>query len=104
MEVAAYLDGLIEKVKSHDNIQVLTDALVVGFKGYKGNFTTEVLVGPGMYQRKIDHGVTVVATGAHEYVPQEFLYGQHHRVMTQLELGRSSRKNRQRRPSGSGWP
>ncbi len=87
MEVAAYLDGLIAQVKSHDNIQVLTGALVVGFSGYKGNFTTEVLVGPGMYERKIDHGVTVVATGAHEYQPKEFLYGQHHRVMTQLELG-----------------
>jgi heterodisulfide reductase subunit A len=87
MEVAAYLDGLIDKVKSHDKIQVLTGALVVGYKGYKGNFTTEVLVGPGMYERKIDHGVTVVATGAHEYVPKEFLYGQHHRVMTQMELG-----------------
>ena len=87
MEVAAYLDGLIDKVKSHDNIQVLTEALVVGYKGYKGNFTTEIMVGPGMYQRKIDHGVTVVATGAHEYVPKEFLYGQHQRVMTQMELG-----------------
>ncbi len=87
LEVAAYLDGLIEKVKSHGNIQVLTEALLVGFSGYKGNFTTEVLVGPGMYERKIDHGVTVVATGAHEYVPKEFLYGQHPRIMTQLELG-----------------
>ncbi|MCX5891751.1 MAG: FAD-dependent oxidoreductase, partial [Deltaproteobacteria bacterium] len=87
MEVAAYLDGLIAQVKSHDKIQVLTGALVVGFSGYKGNFTTEVLVGPGMYERKIDHGVTVLATGAHEYQPKEFLYGQHHRIMTQLELG-----------------
>ena len=87
MEVAPYLEGLIAQVKSHDKIQVLTGALVVGFSGYKGNFTTEVLVGPGMYERKIDHGVTVVATGAHEYQPKEFLYGQHHRVMTQLELG-----------------
>ncbi|MCL4502773.1 MAG: CoB--CoM heterodisulfide reductase iron-sulfur subunit A family protein [Deltaproteobacteria bacterium] len=87
-EVAPYLDNLINLVKTHDRIQVLTGALVVGFKGYKGNFTTEVLVGPGMYERKIDHGVTVVATGAHEYQPKEFLYGQHHRIMTQLELGR----------------
>ena len=35
-------------------------------------------VGPGMYERKIGHGVTVVATGAYEDVPKEFLYGQHH--------------------------
>ena len=56
LDVQAYLDGLIERVKAHDKIQVLTSALVVGFSGYKGNFTTEVLVGPGMYERKIDHG------------------------------------------------
>jgi heterodisulfide reductase subunit A-like polyferredoxin len=87
MEVKAYLDRLINQVRTHDKIQVLTEALVVGFSGYKGNFTTEVLVGPGMYERKIDHGVTVVATGAHEYQPKEFAYGEHHRVMTQLELG-----------------
>ncbi|MFZ5450007.1 MAG: NAD(P)-binding protein [Thermodesulfobacteriota bacterium] len=87
MDVQTYLDGLIERVKAHEKVQVLTGALVVGFSGYKGNFTTEVLVGPGMYERKIDHGVTVVATGAHEYQPKEFLYGEHDRVMTQLELG-----------------
>jgi heterodisulfide reductase subunit A-like polyferredoxin len=87
LDVAAYLDELIGKVKDHDKIQVLTGALVVGFSGYKGNFTTEVLVGPGMYERKIDHGALVVATGAQEYRPKEFLYGEDDRVMTQLELG-----------------
>ncbi len=87
MDVQSYLDQLINRVQGHDKIQVLTGALVVGFSGYKGNFTTEVLVGPGMYERKIDHGITVVATGAHEYHPKEFCYGEHDRVMTQLELG-----------------
>jgi heterodisulfide reductase subunit A-like polyferredoxin len=87
LDVQAYLNQLIDRVKAHEKIQVLTGALVVGYKGYKGNFTTEVLVGPGMYERKIDHGIAVVATGAHEYHPQEFLYGEHDRVMTQLELG-----------------
>ena len=60
---------------------------MVGFRGFKGNFTTEVLVGPGMYERKIEHGVTIVATGAREYRPKEYLYGDHKKVMTQLELG-----------------
>jgi len=86
--VHAYLDRLIKKVKAHDKIQVLTEALVVGFSGYKGNFTTEVLVGPGMYERKINHGVTVVATGGQEYRPTEYMYGEHPRVLTQLDLGR----------------
>ncbi|MEW6386487.1 MAG: NAD(P)-binding protein [Thermodesulfobacteriota bacterium] len=96
LDVQAYLDGLIEKVRSHGKIQVLTEALIVGYSGYKGNFTTEVLVGPAMYERKIDHGVTVVATGAQEYRPKEFLYGEDDRVMTQLELGRLLHENRDR--------
>jgi heterodisulfide reductase subunit A-like polyferredoxin len=75
-------------VTSHSQIQVLTRSLIVGFSGFKGNFTTEVLVGPGMYERKIDHGVVVLATGATEYSPKEFLYGQNENVVTQVELAK----------------
>jgi heterodisulfide reductase subunit A-like polyferredoxin len=85
-KIGAYLQDLIQKVTSHAKIQVLTRSLIVGFSGFKGNFTTELLVGPGMYARKIEHGVVILATGAHEYRPKEFLYGQDQRVMTQLEL------------------
>jgi heterodisulfide reductase subunit A-like polyferredoxin len=81
-----YLSDLIPKITSHPKIQVLTNALIVGFSGFQGNFTTEILVGPEMVQRKIDHGVVILATGAHEYQPKEFLYGQDDRVLTQLEL------------------
>ena len=79
---------LSERVTRHEKIQVIREALVVGFGGFKGNFTTEVMVGPGMYERKIDHGVLVLATGAKEYVPKEFLYGTDPRVLTQIEFGK----------------
>jgi heterodisulfide reductase subunit A-like polyferredoxin len=85
-DISTYLEELIQKVTSHPNIQILTQSLIVGFSGFKGNFTTEVLVGPGMYERKIDHGVVILATGANEYRPKEFLYGQDERVVTQVEL------------------
>jgi len=85
-DIQAYLDSLVERVSNHGKIQVLTNSLVVGFGGFKGNFTTEVIVGPGMYERKIEHGVIIVATGAMEYRPHEFLYGEDDRVMTQIEL------------------
>jgi heterodisulfide reductase subunit A-like polyferredoxin len=65
---------------------VLTRSLIVGFTGFKGNFTTEVLAGPGMYERKINHGVVIIATGANEYRPKEYLYAQSDGVMTQVEL------------------
>jgi heterodisulfide reductase subunit A-like polyferredoxin len=85
--IQEYVLGLIDRVTHHEKIQVLTESLIVGFSGFKGNFTTEVMVGPGMYERKIDHGVVVLATGAREYAPKEFSYGEDHRVMTQIELG-----------------
>ncbi len=88
LDVQAYLNQLIKEVVEHEKIQVLTEALVVGSAGYKGNFSTEVLVGPGMYHRRIEHGVTIVATGAKESKPREFRYGEDSRIMTQLELGR----------------
>ncbi len=84
--VVEYLEALVAKVIAHEKIQVLTRSLIVAFSGFKGNFTTEVLVGPGMYERKIDHGVVILATGAVEYTPTEYLYGESDRVVTQLGL------------------
>jgi heterodisulfide reductase subunit A len=100
LDANAFVDDLIAKVQAHDKIQVLTQALVVNHRGYKGNFTTEVLVGPGMYERKIDHGAIVVATGAVEYRPTEFAYGQDPGVMTQIELGDLMHQDKER---VAGW-
>ena len=87
-DIGTYLDGLIEKVTSHPKIQVLTSSLIVNFSGFKGNFETEVLIGPAMYERKIKHGVVILATGATEYQPTEYLYGENAAVVTQTELSR----------------
>ncbi len=87
-DIQRYLLELVDRVTGHEKIQVLTESLIVGFSGFKGNFTTEIMVGPGMYERKIDHGVVILATGANEYKPEEYLYGQDYRVVTQIELGK----------------
>jgi heterodisulfide reductase subunit A len=50
-----------------------------------GNFTTRVKSDRGITE--IHHGAAVIATGADEYKPTEYLYGDDERVMTQLELG-----------------
>jgi heterodisulfide reductase subunit A-like polyferredoxin len=97
--IGEYLDGLVSRVTSHEKIQVITNALVVGFSGFQGNFTTEILVGPDMVQRKIKHGAVIVATGAHEYRPQEYLYGDDPRVMTQLELADRMQKGELEEPT-----
>jgi heterodisulfide reductase subunit A-like polyferredoxin len=87
-DIQRYLLELVERVTNHDKIQVLAESLIVAFTGFKGNFTTEVMVGPGMYERKIEHGVVILATGANEYKPKEYLYGEDYRVMTQIDLGK----------------
>ncbi|MFC1892090.1 FAD-dependent oxidoreductase, partial [Thermodesulfobacteriota bacterium] len=85
-DISEYVSELVEKVEGHDLIQVLTNSLIVGFGGFKGNFYTEIIVGPGMYERKVEHGVVILATGANEYKPEEYLYGEDDRVKTQIEL------------------
>jgi len=87
-DIQAHLSDVIALVEQNANIQVLTESLIVDFKGFKGNFTTEIMVGPSMYQREIDHGIVILATGAQEYKPTEFLYGEDDRVITHLELDR----------------
>jgi len=85
-DIKAYVKDLVFSIEHHDKITVLKQALIVGFGGYKGNFKTTVLVGPSMEERKIDHGVVIVATGATEYQPTEYLYNERKDVVTQLEL------------------
>ncbi len=85
-DVQAFLKDLIKRVTNHPSIHVITNALVVDFAGSKGNFSTGVMVAPTMYYRKIEHGVTIVATGAQEWKPAEYLYGEDPRVVTQIEL------------------
>jgi len=85
-DIQSYLKSLVDRVSNHSKIQVLTQSLIVGFTGFKGNFTTEVIVGPGMYERKIDHGVVILATGATEHQPVEYFFGESPHVMTQVEL------------------
>ncbi len=84
LDVQAYLRGLIRKVYKHPLIHVYHDATITGVSGYVGNFVTTVKSEVGV--REIRHGAAVLATGADEYKPTEYLYGQDDRVLTQLEL------------------
>jgi len=77
-----FLQGLLEAVKSSERITVHLGKSVRTISGYVGNFRTQ-LTGE---DEPIEHGVVIVATGATERVPQEYLYGKDDRVMTQTEF------------------
>jgi heterodisulfide reductase subunit A len=79
------LDALIKAVKENGKIHVYADAEVTDIYGFVGNFKTKVRQHGGK-DKEIEHGIVIVATGAVEYKPKEFLYGQDPRVMTQHEL------------------
>ena len=85
MDVQGFLKDTIRKVYQHPLIQVTHHATITNVTGYVGNFVTTV-------ERKgrvkeIPHGVAILATGAVEYTPTEYLYGENENVLTQLELG-----------------
>jgi heterodisulfide reductase subunit A-like polyferredoxin len=92
-DIQKYLQELISRMKANSQIEILTHSLISGFSGFKGNFTTEILVGPEMKPRQIDHGAVLLATGATEYRPKEYLYGEDPRVMTQVELSKRLHQN-----------
>jgi len=74
----------VRKVFQHPLIHVYTDAIITEATGYVGNFLTKVTSEGRVTE--IKHGAVVIAIGADEYKPTEYLYGEDDRVMTSLEL------------------
>ena len=83
-DVQSYLERLSGDVKKDPRIHLMTGTTIEKVEGFVGNFKTQVQNGNEM--KEIDHGVIIVATGAEEYRPKEFLYGQDSRIITQKEL------------------
>jgi heterodisulfide reductase subunit A len=84
LDVQAYLRDLIGKVYQQPLIHVYTGAAITDATGYVGNFITKVESEGRVTE--IKHGATVIASGAEEYKPTEYLYGKDDRVFTLLEL------------------
>jgi heterodisulfide reductase subunit A len=75
---------LIKEVTENDKIHVHLNAEIANVEGYVGNFKTTLLCSGE--KKEINHGIVIVATGAVEYKPTEYLYGIDERVLTQREL------------------
>jgi heterodisulfide reductase subunit A len=84
MDVQTFLKDTIKKVYQHPLIQVSHDATITNVMGYVGNFVTTVKSEGRV--KDIEHGAVILATGAEEYKPTEYLYGENDNVLTQLEL------------------
>jgi heterodisulfide reductase subunit A len=84
MDVQAVLDDMIRKIYQNSSIHIYTDATIKEASGYVGNFITKVT--SGFMDKEIHHGIAIIATGAEEYEPIEYLYGEDDRVFTSVEL------------------
>ncbi len=85
-DVQGYLTSLVQRVESDPLIKVHLNSALKGISGYIGSFRSTI--GNEDHETQVEHGVVVVATGADEYRPTEFLYGEDPRVITQTELER----------------
>jgi heterodisulfide reductase subunit A len=84
VDVQAYVKELIRQVYRNPLIHVSHAAKITDASGYVGNFVTTV-ESEGQV-KTIEHGAVILATGADEHKPTEYLYGEDDRVWTQLEL------------------
>ena len=85
-DVQSYLADLIERTELHERIEILKNSEVLDHAGIAGMFKTGIRVGPQRTIRQIEHGITILATGALPRRPDEYLLGRHGAVTTQLEL------------------
>ncbi|MCK5695183.1 MAG: CoB--CoM heterodisulfide reductase iron-sulfur subunit A family protein, partial [Desulfobacula sp.] len=85
-DVRPFMNQLIDDVSANENIQVLTRSIIVDHSGIPGRFKTGIQTGPRMNYMQLDHGVTILATGALPNHPDAYGLGTHDNIVTQLEL------------------
>jgi heterodisulfide reductase subunit A len=83
-DVRERLRKLVDEVNAEDRIKVFTNAEITEFGGHVGHF--HATISANGETEGVDIGVVIVATGAQEYKPKEYLYGENPNVLTQLEL------------------
>jgi len=89
--VADLIQKLTEEIRSEKRITLHENSVITHVDGFIGNFKTEIATGSS--REIIDHGVAILATGAAEYKPKEYLYGEHEAVVTHLEMDGLLRNN-----------
>jgi len=83
-DIQRFVESLIEQIGSNPRITVYLNARMESVEGFIGNFKTTVSSNGN--RAVLEHGVTLIASGASELKPEGYLYGQDPRVITALEL------------------
>jgi heterodisulfide reductase subunit A-like polyferredoxin len=81
------LRELIHRVNEHPRIQLHLSSQVVSTRGFIGNFVSTLRL-PDERLSEVQHGATILATGAEEYRGPDYGYGTHPQILTQQEFER----------------
>jgi len=93
-DIQGYLRDLIEKIEENDRINVYLDAEIGEVEGFAGDFKT--MIKKGRERRILEHGVTIIATGASEYLPEDPLLEDSPAVTTGLAFQKMLLENNPR--------
>ena len=80
----AWLEELTQRTMDHANMNVYLSSSLTSVDGSVGNFSS--VIARNGDETTVEHGAVIVAIGAEEGTPSEYLYAQDPRVMTQLEF------------------
>ena len=83
-DVAENVSKMIAAVTADEKIDIFTGSEITHVDGFVGNFKTTVQTADK--QVELEHGVTIIASGASELQPDQYLHGLDDRVLTGLEL------------------
>ena len=85
-DVQTGLRDLLHQVEEDELITCHLGSELTSVDGFVGNFRS--VVSRNGDKANIEHGVAIIASGAHELEPKEYLFGQDERIITGLELDR----------------
>ncbi len=85
-DVQQNLSKLIQEVQSNPKIDVCVNTELKQVEGFVGNFKSTLQTNGN--EKVLEHGIAIIATGASELKPDQYLYGKDPRVLTGLDLDR----------------
>ena len=89
--VEASLAQMTREIQENPRIHLHMNTELKNVTGFVGNFVSTL--GSGEEETELNHGVAILATGAHESKPDEYHYGEDERILTSLELDRKFKGN-----------
>jgi len=84
MDVPPLLKGIIDEVEKNPAITLILNSEITRISGKVGNFKADIQTPEKEVVER--YGTVIIATGAGELVPEEYLYGENKNVITQREL------------------